>query len=358
MDTQPCNKIRVFCILSSEVPKTETVTETLGNFVRYVYVALPLWVFAEQLGVPIPAAPILLAAGAMAGMDRMNLPFLTALALAGALTADLIWYRVGYAHGSRALGRLCRVCLEPDSCVRRVKNLLEKHGLRSLLFAKFVPGMNAVAAPVAGTIRIPWWQFVAVDSLGIIIWASTFELLGLVFSKQLERLAVYAWRISAFLLAVLVIVALPAHLVRKHARRQRFLQDLRMARISPEELKQKLDRHEPVTVIDLRHSLDFLPEPYTIPGAIRIPMEDLDKRNREIPREQEVVLYCTCPNEASSAMTAIKLRKYGVTRVRPLQGGFHTWRRLGFPVESEFGPVPATTGQPARCAMCGESPTP
>ena len=140
--------------------------------------------------------------------------------------------------------------------------------MRSLLVAKFVPGLNAMAAPVAGTIRISWWQFVAVDSLGIIIWASTFELLGLVFSKQLERLAVYAWRMSAFFLVVLVIAALTAYLVRKHARRQRFLRDLQMARISPEELKQKLDRHEPVTVIDLRHSLDFLPEPYTIPGAL------------------------------------------------------------------------------------------
>jgi membrane protein DedA with SNARE-associated domain/rhodanese-related sulfurtransferase len=348
----------VFSAFFLQRPKTKAVTETVGDFVRYGYVALPLWVFAEQLGVPIPAAPILLVAGAIAGTGRMNLAFLTALALAGALTADLIWYHVGYAHGSRALGRLCRVCLEPDSCVRRVKNLLEKHGLRSLLVAKFVPGLNAMAAPVAGTIRIPWWQFVAVDSMGIIIWVSTFELLGFVLWKQLESLAVYASRMSAFLLAVLVITALTAYLVRKYARRRTFLQDLRMARISPEELKQKLDRHEPVTVIDLRHSLDFLPEPYTIPGAIRIPMEDLDKRNREIPRGQEVVLYCTCPNEASSAVTAVKLRKYGVTRVRPLHGGFHMWRRLGFPLESEFGPVPETTGQPTRCATCEESSTP
>ncbi len=108
------------------------VTGTRGYFVRYGYVAVPLWVFAQQMGIPIPAAPILLAAGAIAATSRMSLPFLTALALTGALTADLIWYRVGYAHGSRALGRLCRVCLEPDSCLRRVKNLLEKHGLRSL----------------------------------------------------------------------------------------------------------------------------------------------------------------------------------------------------------------------------------
>jgi rhodanese-related sulfurtransferase len=178
-----------------------------------------------------------------------------------------------------------------------------------------------------------------------------------VFAGQLEKVAVYACRMSAFLLAVIVISAMAAFLVRKHLRRQRFLRDLRMARISPEELKQKLDQHEPVTVIDLRHSLDFLYEPYTIPGAIRIPMDELDKRNREIPRGQEVVLYCTCPNEASSTMTAINLRKYPVTKVRPLQGGFHTWLGLGFPVESEFEPAPATTGQTGRCATCRENPS-
>jgi membrane protein DedA with SNARE-associated domain len=145
------------------------VTETLGNLVRYGYVALPVWVFAEQLGVPIPAAPILLAAGAIAGTGRMNLFFLTALALAGALTGDLIWYRVGYAHGSRALGRLCRLCLEADSCVRRAKNLLEKHGLRSLLVAQIRARPECGGSACGGTIRIPWWQFAAVDVLGILI---------------------------------------------------------------------------------------------------------------------------------------------------------------------------------------------
>jgi rhodanese-related sulfurtransferase len=208
---------------------------------------------------------------------------------------------------------------------------------------------------VAGTIRISLRQFAAVDAIGNLIWATTFELLGFVFAGQLERAAVYVWRISAFLFVTMIIAAVAAFLIHKHLRRQRFLQDLRMARISPEELKQKLDRHEPVTVIDLRHSLDFLPEPYTIPGAIRIPMEELGRRNREIPREQEVVLYCTCPNEASSAMTAVELRKYGVTKVRPLQGGFHMWRRLGFPLQSEFGSVPRTRVQPAQCESCGET---
>ena len=108
----------------------------------------------------------------------------------------------------------------------------------------------------------------------------------------------------------------------------------------PRELKKKLDRHEPVTIVDLRHSHDFLPEPYTIPGSIRIPMEKLEKRTKGISCDAEIVFYCTCPNEASSATIAVRLKRRGISRVRPLQGGLHEWRSLGFPLESQFGPIP------------------
>jgi rhodanese-related sulfurtransferase len=109
--------------------------------------------------------------------------------------------------------------------------------------------------------------------------------------------------------------------MRKFLRRRAFLRALRIARITPEELKQQLDSHEPLAIVDLRHPLDFLPEPCTIPGAIRIPLEDLEKRKDEIPHDREVVLYCTCPNEASSAATAARLRRIGIANVRPLLAG-------------------------------------
>lgn len=325
----------------------------LDYLVRYGYLALPLWIFAEQMGLPIPAAPILLAAGAMAGAGRMNLTVLSVLSLAAALTADLLWYRVGGAHGSGTLSKLCRVCLEPDSCVRRAKNFLARHGLRSLLISKFVPGLNAIAAPVAGAVQVPWWQFALVDALGIILWTATFELLGFAFSNQLERIAALAARLGLLIVVIFSLVILTVYIAQKYRRRQRFLRDLDMARITPVELKQKLDRNEAVTVIDLRHSLDFLPEPYTIPGALRISMEELDKRNQEIPRDKDIVLYCTCPNEASSALTAMRLRHYGITRVRPLRGGLHGWRDMGFPLHSDFGPPPKPKAE-AACQTCVE----
>jgi len=144
------------------------------------------------------------------------------------------------------------------------------------------------------------------------------------------------------LLAVFSLIGIAAvPILRRHIVKQRVLEQLRIGRITPEELKRKLDAKEHIAILDLRHPLDFLPQPYTIPGAIRIPVEQLEARHQEIPRDRELILYCTCPNEASSAMTAVKLRRYGFKQVRLLEGGFHAWMERGFPVKSEFGlPVP------------------
>ncbi len=148
------------------------------------------------------------------------------------------------------------------------------------------------------------------------------------------------------LLVLIAIAGLAAGLIRRHLRRRQFLRDLLAACITPAELKQRLDSHEPITVLDLRHSLDFLAEPYTIPGAMRVPLESLGKRQIEISKDRDVAFYCTCPNETSSATTAVKLRRYGITRIRPLQGGFHSWLQSGFRVQSLTPPRQAAPDNP------------
>ncbi len=316
------------------------MTETLNFLVGYGYQVLFLWVLAEQLGVPLPSAPVLLAAGALAAAGRMNFAAATIVAFIAALSADQVWYRLGIRHGTSFLGGLCRLSLEPDSCVRRAENFFARHGARSLLVAKFIPGLNTVAAPIAGAIRTPGWRFLWFDSLGILLWVATLETLGFVFAHQLEQVVAYISHAGVLVLAVGLASGTAVYVGRKIVRRRRFLANLRMTRISAEELKRQLDAHEDVAIIDLRHPLDFLPQPYTIPGALRIPVEELERRHNEIPRDRDVVLYCTCPNEASSANAVFKLRRFGITRVRPLEGGFHAWRDRKFPLESEFGPVP------------------
>jgi rhodanese-related sulfurtransferase len=193
---------------------------------------------------------------------------------------------------------------------------------------------------LAGAGGTDWWRFLLFDSVGTALWVATFEAIGFVFASRLAIIGAYVIGAGKLLFGVVLIGSLTAYIVNKNVRRRRFLDGLRMARITPEELNQKIESGEQVTILDLRHPLDFLPQPYTIPGAIRMPMEQLQERHAEIPRDREIVVYCTCPNEASSAMTAIKLRHYGITRVRPLEGGYYAWRDRGFRLDSEFGPPP------------------
>ena len=115
------------------------------------------------------------------------------------------------------------------------------------------------------------------------------------------------------------------------------------ALITPEELKLRLDAAEPITLIDLRHPLDFLSDPRSIPGALRISPDEIPSRHREIPRDRDVVLYCTCPNQATSAQAAALLAKEGITRVRLLAGGFHAWRERGYLLVDSLQPQ-LTTG--------------
>jgi membrane protein DedA with SNARE-associated domain len=250
------------------------------------------WVFLEQLGLPIPSIPLLLAAGALAGAGRMNMPGAFLMTVTGALAADLLWYELGRRRGIQILRVLCKISLEPDSCVRRTEGLYAKHGTRSLIVAKFLPGLSTVAPPLAGIFHVKMRKFLLYDALGASLWAGTVLGLGFVFSNQIEILAAHAERLGTWL-AVIVVAAFGAYLAWKLAARKKFLRELRIARITPEELKLKMEAGEDVVIVDLRHSMDFEADPETIPGAFRMEAGELEKRSEELPRDREVILFCT-----------------------------------------------------------------
>lgn len=259
---------------------------------RHGYLVLLVWVFGEQGGLPIPSIPLLLAAGALAGTGRMNLVLALLCCLVAAVAADTIWYQMGKTRGIKVLQFLCRISLEPDSCVRRTEGLFEKQGARSLLFAKFLPGLNTVATPLAGIFHMRLRKFLLFDALGSLLWAGTFLGIGYIFSGEIEKIAEHAERLGSGLLFILV-GALTAYIVYKYVARQNFLRDLRVSRISVEELKRKLDEGEEVAIVDLRHSLDFEADPGTIPGAFRMDSHDLQDKTDRLPLDREVILYCT-----------------------------------------------------------------
>lgn len=250
------------------------------------------WVLVEQLGVPIPAMPLLLAAGALAGIGRVNFFAALAFAVIGAMTADSVWFHLGRRKGIQILQLLCRISLEPDSCVRRTEGIFSKQGARSLLVAKFIPGLGLVTPPLAGIFHMRYRRFAIFDAMGSALWAGTFLAVGYVFSGEIERVAGYLASLGGWLL-VLLIGSLAAYIVYKFIARRRFLRELRIARITVDELKQKIDVGEQVTIVDLRHSLDFEAAPGTIPGALHFEAKELQEKSDRLPRDGEVVLYCT-----------------------------------------------------------------
>jgi membrane protein DedA with SNARE-associated domain len=265
---------------------------TLEFLIKHGYAVLLAWVFAEQLGVPVPSLPMVLAAGALAGAGRLSFWGSLALITMASIAADSIWYLLGKIRGIRILQFLCKISLEPDSCVRRTEGLFAKQGARSLLIAKFVPGLNTVAPPLAGIFHMRARKFFLFDAMGALLWGFSILGAGYVFSEQIESIAEYAERLGSWL-AVLVIGALAAYILRKWHARRKFLRDLRIARITPEELKSKLDSGEPIVIVDLRHSIDFEADPETIPGAFHIDAHELEEHSDRLPHDREVVLYCT-----------------------------------------------------------------
>jgi membrane protein DedA with SNARE-associated domain/rhodanese-related sulfurtransferase len=301
--------------------------------VRHGYAILFGVVLLEQLGLPIPAVPILLAMGALAGFGKSSLVLTLLIAVAGSLVSDIIWYELGRHRGRVVLRVICRISLEPDYCIRRTEAAFSSSGTGMLLFAKFMPGLNIAAPPLVAMLGMRRAKFIAWDSGGALLWASAFSMAGFLLRSEIEHAAEFAERLGLASL-VLAGAAFVLFVLWKYIGRRRFLRGLRMSRITPEELWTKLQAGEDIVVADLRHPLDFDVDHVKIPGALRLLPEEIDGRHREIPRDRDAVLYCNCPNEATSAAVAMRLRRLGITRVRPLAGGFEAWRARNFPIEA------------------------
>lgn len=256
------------------------------------YSVLFIWVLLEQGGLPIPSIPLLLAAGALAGAGKMSLPLAILLPVVAGTIADTWWFEFGRRRGVKVLNLICRISLEPDSCARRTQDLYARFGAKSLLFAKFIPGLAMVAPPLAGVFRMRWPRFLMNDFLGSAIWSGALVGLGYAFSAELERIANYVLRLGELLIVILV-VGLAGYISHKYYERRKFLRNLRIARIFPEELKAMLDAGEQIQIVDLRHSMEFEAEPLTIPGALRMDPSELEVRQKEILRDRDVILYCT-----------------------------------------------------------------
>jgi membrane protein DedA with SNARE-associated domain/rhodanese-related sulfurtransferase len=304
---------------------------------RHTYSVIFGWVLIEQAGLPIPSIPLMLAAGTMSAAHKLHVAYALPVVMLACLIADSMWYFLGKRYGSKVLDLLCRFSLEAASCVSRTQGTVTKRGAFTLLFAKFVPGLSTMAAPIVGQAKIPYPTFVLYDMAGTLIWASAWLFAGRFFGDVAKRSTDFFAALGHFagLLVVLMVIAVVVYRVVK---RRQFRSELRGLRLEPTQLLAMIDDakregKEPPFIVDLRHPLDLLPDPRVLPGALRIGPDQLKQSSTLIPRDRDIVLYCTCPSEETSAKVAMELRRMGVRRVRPLRGGLQGWKDAGFPLE-------------------------
>jgi membrane protein DedA with SNARE-associated domain len=263
--------------------------ETVEFVIRHGYIVLFLNVMAEQLALPIPAIPSFLAMGALAGLGRFSFLNSVLVGVLAAQIADSLAYLVGRSKGHAVLKLLCRISLEPDSCVSNTRYWFRKLGAWAIVLAKLIPGLNTIASPMAGLSRVPWWKFALADLTGSVVWVSAYMTLGYVFRAQLEEAAGYVLRLGSWMAAV-ILVLIVGWVSFKLWQRKRFLKKLLVARITPEELK---DRLLDVVLVDLRSPSEVDWDGMKIPGSMWFDRSELETRAQEIPLDRDVVLYCT-----------------------------------------------------------------
>ena len=299
----------------------------------YVLPTLFGGLLAHQLGIPIPAFPLLIWAGAVAFGDTPLLAQAFLLATVAGTAGNLPWYFAGRRYGYRILKLVCRVSLSPDSCVRQTETAFERRGAAMLLVARFLPGIETVAPPLAGALSLPAGRFLVYDAAGSALRAGAGLALGLAFHGQvdwlMQRLATLGTN-AAILLGAL----LGAYVGYRFAQRWRFLRSLKTARISVRELNDMMSRGEEPVVLDVRSAAHRRLDARRIPGARAVDLDALERTLAEVSRERDVVLYCACPNEATAAKVALQLRARGFRRVRPLSGGIDAWASAGLVLES------------------------
>jgi membrane protein DedA with SNARE-associated domain/rhodanese-related sulfurtransferase len=318
------------------------VNPHVQDIIRHGYVWLFVAALVERLGLPLLVTPVMVAAGAVAGIgDDLSLLGIVLVTVIASEIGDLVWYELGRRQGSSVLRLLCKISLEPDSCVRRSEDSFARHTVSSLIYSKFVPGVGRLAGPVAGMTGMDRSRFLLLNGLGSLLWALVFALVGYIPARKLP-IDVLIEQAAGSLL-VLLVLALIANVIWKYVQRQKFIKSLRVSRMSVHELKDAIDRGERPFVVDLRHKLEFLVNPRTVLTAVRIAPDELPLRRAEIPLDREVVLYCTCPSEATSAKVAMELKQIGITRVRPLAGGLKAWEDEGFPLDEFYEEEEAKT---------------
>ena len=269
----------------------------------------------DQGGLPTPSyAPMIVTAALAANANQPLWPILAVATLATVI-ADLLWFAGGRRFGAALLRLMCRVSLSPDSCVGLTRRIYARWGAPSLILAKYIPGFAAVATTLAGETGTSLRRFLIYDTIGAVLWASGAVVLGAVFHEAVEALLLELDDLGHYAL-ILLLAGILLFIAYKWWQRRRFMAQIRMARISIDDLSALLKSGLVTTILDAR-SPERREQSGWIPGSIQL--RDISELQL-VDLQQEVIVYCDCPNDATAAVVAKKLQEQGFKRVRPLAG--------------------------------------
>ncbi len=312
------------------------MVDPLNHAFRVSYFVLWTAVFARQICLPVPAILFLLAAGALARVGELNMILVVGVGVLGCLAGDLAWFEAGRRWGSQIMRILCAFSSDPHYCAQRAHKVFERWGLQSLIIAKFVPGLDGVTPPMAGIEGSNRITFLAYDSVGSLLWSALYAGLGYRFANQLEVVVTSMTRFEDVLVAA---IGLPiaCYAAWRAWVMVHMLRHLRLRRMTPLLLQKKLESGERIAMIDLLRFETTQGEGAGIPGAVRMdPARLRDRLRIEVPKDLEILLYCSSAGDLTSARVAVALQKKGISNVWVLEGGLKAWRKEGLPVTAHL----------------------
>jgi membrane protein DedA with SNARE-associated domain/rhodanese-related sulfurtransferase len=310
------------------------MNDLLSLITHHGYLVICLIVFAEAIGVPVPGAVALVAGGAAAASGALNGTTVGLFAVVAMLLADSLLYVLGSHTGWTILRFLCRISVDPETCVLSAAESFYKRGRPTLLVAKFVPGVSTMAAPLAGSMKMPFLQFLGLDFLGASAYALVYGAVGFVFRDFVSKI-VSGFRAAGHAVEIVIIIAVIAFVGYRVSLYWKHRGDRIVPRVQVQALAAKLQAEGPgkILLADVRSHGYYSAGAVRIPGSIRIEPNNLSAEIRTFPRDKDIYLYCTCRNEATSASVAHLLRREGFNAF-VIVGGLAAWRRAGNPIET------------------------
>jgi membrane protein DedA with SNARE-associated domain/rhodanese-related sulfurtransferase len=308
--------------------------DLLSQIAHHGYLVIFLVVFLEAAGLPVPAALALVAGGAAVASGALRGSELFMLVVIAMLVADSVYFVLGAYMGWHLLGFLCKVSADPESCILRAAESFYKRGRKTLIVAKFIPGVNTMAPPLAGSMKMPFWQFLGLDFLGASLYALAYGALGFVFRDFIADIArgfQAAGHAVEIVIAVAVVVFI-AYRLRLYGQQRA---DRVVPRIHVTDLAAKLQSAESAKILlaDVRSHGYYDPGASRMRGSIRLEPNNLSEELKTLPKDKDIYTYCTCRREATSARVAHLLREQGF-RAFVIVGGLAAWRKAGEPIET------------------------